>query len=244
MNRTRPWRAGQLDTMPTSILLTTGTSAPQINTFTTSAGSSSSNPLPIPVVAINNSCNLPDDSNSITLSWTTSNLVDDDNSSLSISNNIGTLPGNVYSSGDTLYYDLLADTTFTMNAVNINGAPSKSLPVYVAAKQPAVAITNFTATSTGTNSVQLTWTISPGVAALWLGAFTSNVNVADLGNINSFDPGTYTNLSRLAAMNQTSLTVNGVTETTQYVLFAQDIVGPYVWFPNGNTPNSSLVIES
>lgn len=244
MNRTQPWRAGQSATQRfrVSAGAPKPNPSPVIAGFNTSAGSSAANPLSVPSIAVNQSCNLSEDSNFVSLSWATNNLPSDDNSSLSISESIGTLPGNVYTSGSVQYYDLLANTTFVMNAVNINGATSSSLPVYVATQQSSASISNFSATSSGNNSVSLSWSVSSGVAALWLGAYTSDVDVSTLGNLNTFDPSIFTNLSKLAANNQTTWTVNNVALTTQFVLFAQDIVGPYAWYPNGSTSNTSLVV--
>lgn len=218
-------------------------SKPKINTFTANTGLSSSAALAIPVVPLG-TCNIPDDHNSIMLSWQLSNVENNDNNTLSISQQIGTLDSSYYSAGSYPYLDLLSNTTFVMNAVNAGGVATTPLPIFVQPRSSAVSIANVTASATSVTSggsVTISWTISSGVSALWLGALPAGYDLSTLGNLTLFDPSVYTNLSNLIASGATQYTVPNVTQSTQFVLFAQDVVGPYTWFPTPSTSNNSIV---
>lgn len=219
-------------------------SAPSITQFTANAGLSSSSALALPSIPFN-TCNVSSDYNAVTLNWTVDNLQATDTSTLSINQQIGTLESSFFDMGTFQYYDLLDNTSFVLNAVNAYGVASGSVPIFVQPMTtPAVTITSFTATPssiTSGSSVTLSWAVSSNACALWLGAYQADIDLSTLGGLNAFDPSQFTNLSDLAIANTTQYTVPNVTQTTQFVLFAQDVVGPYVWFPTPTSVNNSLV---
>lgn len=234
----------------------TRTPAPKIVTFWANAGvtgANNSEPIPQPTPS-GNACVSKDSEdagptansfNSVVLSWNLENSSPSTSCTVSIDQGIGLLPTNLVPTGTLTYYDLTQSTLFTMNAVNEGGvAAPRTLFVNVAPKTSGPSILSFTASSTSIqagSSVTLQWQITDTVTSLWLGSFRDYVDLSNLGGIQSFSPLTYTNLSYLLCSGTNSYNTPPIEFSTQFVLFANDNVGPYVWFPNTGTQGEQNV---